>query len=204
MNRYLIPCHRDLRKSLDTMVAKTKSQARFHLSLAQQFRSELEIPTTAFHVRLLHHKTTHQVDIEKLFKKKQSLESYVPELNENYKRACAQKGSLEAQFRGKDRETQINIELEHIQTRENIQFYERELSYISMALKETVTKWEQGWKSFCDSCQDMEEDRMNFMKNILLNYADTASEVYHMADGAVRFLSLCMRQYSQHLRNSVL
>ena len=185
------------------MVAETECQARFHLSLARQFRSGLEIPTTAFHVRLLHHKTTHQVSIEKLFKTKRSWESYVIQVHGKYEQECARIDSLEAQasLTGKDRK-KIDIELER--TQKTIQFHKRELSNISMALKETVIKWEQGWKSFCDSCQDLEEFRMNFMKNKLLSYANAVSEVYHMADDAVRFLSLCMRQYSQHLRNAVL
>jgi len=186
------------------MVDETKSQARFHLSLAQQFRSGLEIPTTAFHVRLLHHKTIHQAGIEKLFKTKQFWESCVNEVREKCEQEYARIKSFKAQASlalGKDRK-KINVKLERIQ--ESIQTHERKLSNFSMALKETIIKWEQNWKSFCDDCQDMEEDRMNFMKNILLNYANAVSEVYHMADSAVRFLSLCMRQYSQHLRNSVL
>ena len=204
MNRYLIPSHRDLRKSLNTMVAETESQARFHLGLSRQFRSGLEIPTAALHVRLLHHKTTHEAGIEKLFKTKQSWESYILEVREKYKQAYARIDLLEAQASlvlGKDRE-KIKIELER--TQKTIQFHERELSNISMALKQTVIKWEQGWKSFCDSCQDLEEHRMNFIENKLLSYANAVWEVYHMSDDSVRFLNLRMRQYSQHLRNSAL
>jgi hypothetical protein len=203
MNRYLISSHRNLRKSLDTMATETVSQARFHLILAQQFRSEFELPTTAFHARLLYHKATHQADIEKLFKTKQYWESCINEAREKYEQECAQIKSLKAQASlvlGKDRE-EMNIKLERIQKTNQTQ--EHELSGFSIALNETVIKWEQGWKSFCDSCQDLEKDRKDFMKNNLCSYANAVSKTY-MADVVVRFLSPCMRQYSQHLRNAVL
>ena len=177
------------------MATETESQAKFHLILAQQFRSGFELPTTAFHARLFHHKTTHQAGIEKLFKTKQIWESCVNEAREKYEQECAQIKSFKAQASlalGKDRE-EIGIKLELIQKTNQTQ--EHELSDFSIALNETVIKWEQDWKSFCDSCQDLEEDRMNFLKNSLCSYANAVSKTY-MADIVVRFLTPCMRQYS--------
>lgn len=174
------------------MVAETYRQAGFHLDLAQQFRSRFEIPTIEFHARLLHHKMTHQASIKKLFKTKQTWESCVNEAREKYEQEYARIKSFKAQASlvpRKDRK-KINVKLERIQ--KTIQTNAQELSNFSMALKETVVKWEQDWKSFCDSCQDMEEHRMNFMKNKLLNYTDTISTVC-MFDNEVRFLSPCTR-----------
>jgi len=185
------------------MATETECQAEFHLILAQQLRSGFELPTTAFHARLLHHKKTHQAGIEKLFKKKQIWESCVNEAREKYEQGCAQIESFKAQASldlGKVRE-EMDIKLERIQKTNQTQ--EHELSDFSMSLNETVIKWEQDWKSFCDSCQDMEEDRMDFLKINLCSYANAVSKTY-MADVVVRLLTPCMRQYSQHLRNSVL
>jgi len=67
----------------------------------------------------------------------------------------------------------------------------------SMALKETVIEWEQEWKLFCDSCQDMEEDRMKFMKDTFLNYGNAVSTVCAVAD-EVRFLSPYRGQHLKH------
>ena len=186
MNRCLIPCHRDLRKSLDTVAAETDSQAKFHLILAQQFWSVLEIPTTAFYARLLHHKTTHQAGIEKLFDTKQTWELWVNKAREIYEQEYIRIKSSRGDY-GTDYPILQDLEL----------------SNISTALKQTVIKWEQDWKSFCASCQDLEENCMDFVKDSLLNYANTVSKTY-MANAAVRLLSPCMRQYSQNLRNSVL
>ena len=200
-NQYLIPCHRDLRKSLDAVRTETEFQAGFHLNLAQQFRSEFEVPTTAFHARQLNHKKTYQVGIEKEFKTKQTQESYVNKAREKYEQDCVRINSFTAQaslVQGKDLE-KINLKLER--TQQTVQTNEREFSNFSKALHETVMKWEQDWKSFCDSCQDLEEERMDFMKDNLWNYANAVSTVC-VADDAVRFLMLSMEHCSHHNRDS--
>lgn len=201
-NQYLIPCHRDLRKSLDSVRTETELQAGFHLNLAQQFRSEFEVPTTAFHARQLHHKKTYQAGIEKEFKTKQTQESYVNKAREKYEQDCVRINSFTAQaslVQGKDLE-KINLKLER--TQQTVQTNEREFANFSKALHETVMKWEQDWKSFCDSCQDMEEERMDFMKDNLWNYANAVSTVC-VADDAVRFLLLSMGHRSHHDRDSL-
>ena len=83
------------------------------------------------------------------------------------------------------------------------QINERSYSNFSMALKETVIEWEQEWKSFCDTCQNMEEDRMIFMKDTFLNYANAVSTVCAAAD-AVRFLSPYTGQHFKHFSALVL
>ena len=85
---------------------------------------------------------------------------------------------------GKELE-RINTKLERAKV--VIHVKERDYSNFLMALKETVMEWEQEWKSFCDTCQDMEEDRMKFMKDAFLNYANAVSTACLAAD-AVRFL----------------
>lgn len=40
-----------------------------------------------------------------------------------------------------------------------------------------MEKWEQDWRAFCDACQDMEEDRMEFMKDNMWAYANAVSTV---------------------------
>jgi hypothetical protein len=95
--------------------------------------------------------------------------------------------------------------LERIKKSIQIGFATRELSAISRfstsaALKESHI---QSRKLFYATYQDIEESRVDFVKGNLLNYANAVSKTY-MANAAVRFLSPCIRQYSQHRRNAVL
>ena len=37
--------------------------------------------------------------------------------------------------------------------------------------------WESEWKDFCDECQDLEEKRVEFIKDIMWTYANAVSTV---------------------------
>ena len=54
---------------------------------------------------------------------------------------------------------------------------ERDFANFSRALQDTVHKWEKDWKGFCDGCQDLEEERIEFMKDNMWAYANAVSTV---------------------------
>ncbi|KDR82434.1 hypothetical protein GALMADRAFT_220437 [Galerina marginata CBS 339.88] len=184
----------ELRSSLDTVRLETDRQAAFHLNLSQQFKTELEGPVAAFHVRQLHHKKTQQTIIEKEFKTKQTQESYVNKAREKYEQDCVRINSFTAQaslVQGKDLE-KINLKLER--TQQTVQTNEREFANFSKALQDTVQKWEQDWKGFCDTCQDLEEDRIDFMKDNLWAYANFVSTVCVADDEACEHIRVALEQ----------
>ncbi|KAF8806630.1 hypothetical protein BYT27DRAFT_7101863 [Phlegmacium glaucopus] len=184
----------DLRNSCDTIRIETERQAGFHHTLSQQLRSDLEIPTSTFHARQLHHKKTYQTAIEKEFKTKQTQESYVNKAREKYEQDCVRINSFTAQaslVQGKDLE-KINLKLER--TQQTVQTNEREFSNFAKALAETVQKWEHDWKTFCDSCQDLEENRMEFMKDNMWTYANAISTVCVSDDESCEKVRLALEQ----------
>jgi len=157
--------------------------------MAQQIRTEFEAPVTAFLSRQLQHKKTYQAAIEKEFKTKQTQESYVNKAREKYEQDCLRINSFTAQaslVQGKDLE-KINLKLER--THQTVQTNERDFANLSKVLQETVQKWEQDWKRFCDSCQDLEDQRMEFMKDNLWSYANAVSTVC-VTDDEVRILDI--------------
>jgi phage host-nuclease inhibitor protein Gam len=107
-----------------------------------------------FVARQAHHREGHQAAIEKQFKMKQSQEPHVS--------------------KGKDLE-RISVKLERAQ--ETVHAIEREYANFACALQDTVAKWEHDWKQFCDSCQDLEEERMGFTKDNVWAYANAVSTV---------------------------
>lgn len=52
---------------------------------------------------------------------------------------------------------------------------EKEYKLYLSALKETTSKWVMDWKSFCDLAQDLEEERLNYMRISLWDYANGVS-----------------------------
>ncbi|PPQ70830.1 hypothetical protein CVT26_014035 [Gymnopilus dilepis] len=185
----------ELRTSLDTVRLETERQAGFHMNLAQQIKTEMEAPVAAFHARQLQHKKTYQTGIEKEFKTKQTQESYVNKAREKYEQDCVRINSFTAQaslVQGKDLE-KINLKLER--TQQTVQTNEREFANFSKALQDTVAKWEQDWKAFCDSCQDMEEQRMEFMKDNMWSYANAVSTVCVADDESCEKIRLALEQF---------
>ena len=169
--------YRELRNSLDTLRLETDKQAGYHQNLAKQIREDLEAPTSNFIARQMHHKKTFQAAIEKKFKTKQQQEFHVNQAQEKYKSDCLRINSYTAQsglMQGKELE-KIQIKLERAQ--QTVQANERDFANFAKNLQTTVTEWEQDWKAFCDSCQDQEEERMEFMKDTMWAYANAVSTV---------------------------
>jgi hypothetical protein len=135
--------------------------------------------------RQAHFKKNYQAAVEKEFKTKHTQESYVNKAREKYEADCVRINSYTAQstlMQGKDLD-RINVKLERAQ--QTVQANEKDFANFSKALQDTVQKWEQDWKVFCDSAQDLEEERLDFMKDNMWAYANAVSTVC-VADDEVR------------------
>ncbi|OBZ69920.1 Cell division control protein 15 [Grifola frondosa] len=107
---------------------------------------------------------------------------------------CMRINSYTAQstlMQGKDLE-KIQLKLERAQ--QTVQANERDYANFAHALQDTVQKWEQDWKMFCDSCQDLEEDRLEFMKDNMWAYANAVSTVCVSDDESCEKLRLSLEQ----------
>lgn len=159
------------------MRLETDKQASYHQNLAKQIRDDLEAPTANFVARQAHHKKTFQAAIEKKFKTKQQQEFHVNQAGEKYKSDCLRINSYTAQstlMQGKELD-KIHVKLERAQ--QTVQANERDYANFAKNLQTTVSEWEQDWKVFCDSCQDQEEERMEFIKDTMWAYANAVSTV---------------------------
>ncbi|CAL1711595.1 unnamed protein product [Somion occarium] len=184
----------ELRASLDTLRLETDKQASFHMNVANQIKNDLEGPTTQFLAKQHHHKKTYQAAIEKEFKTKQTQEGYVNKAREKYEADCVRINSYTAQstlMQGKDLE-KIQIKLERAQ--QTVHANERDFASFSRALQDTVAKWEMDWKTFCDSCQDLEEERIDFMKDTMWAYANAVSTVCVSDDESCERMRLALEQ----------
>lgn len=69
----------------------------------------------------------------------------------------------------------MHIKLERAQ--QTVQANEKDYQNFARNLEDTVARWEQDWKAFCDGCQDLEEERLEFMKDNMWAYANAVSTV---------------------------
>ncbi|KAJ7023411.1 SH3 domain-containing protein [Mycena alexandri] len=184
----------ELRNSLDTIRLETERQASYHLTLSQQVRADLEAQASTFYAKQQHHKKQYQTAIEKEFKAKQQQEAYVTKAREKYETDCMRINSYTAQLglvQGKDAE-KIHLKLERAQ--QTVVSNERDFGNFARALADTVAKWEQDWKIFCDSCQDLEADRLEFTKDNMWAYANAVSTVCVSDDESCEKMRLALEQ----------
>ncbi|KDQ28851.1 hypothetical protein PLEOSDRAFT_1096412 [Pleurotus ostreatus PC15] len=183
----------ELRNSFDTVRLETDKQASSHLQLANQIR-ELEGQAATFLNKQVHHKKVYQTSIEKAFKAKQTQEAYVTKAREKYEADCLRINSFTAQstlMQGKDLE-KIRLKLERAQ--QTVQTNERDFANFAKALADTTHKWEQDWKVFCDMCQDLEDDRMEFSKDNMWAYANSISTVCVADDESCEKIRVSLEQ----------
>ncbi|KAH9485613.1 Septation protein imp2 [Psilocybe cubensis] len=167
----------ELRNSLDTLRIETEKLAESHLELAQQMRLDLEGPTAQFHQKQVNHRRTIQAPLERKFKEKQVQESYVKKSREKYEADCLRINSYAQQatyMQGSDLQ---KVQQKLIRTKQTMQGNERDFAKFTKELSEMLRTWEKEWKDFCDSCQDLEEERIDFMKDIIWAYANDISIV---------------------------
>jgi hypothetical protein len=167
----------ELRNSLDTVVFETEKQAAAHFDLASAIRADLEAPTSVHHAKQINHRRNRQAVVEKKFKTKQAQEAYVSKAREKYKGDCIRITSYTQQStfaQGKDLE-RIQAKLKRAQ--QTVQANEKDFEGFTNTLADLIPGWEADWKSFCDTCQDLEEERMDFMKDLLWTYANQVSTI---------------------------
>lgn len=185
----------ELRTALDTLRAETEKQASFHLNVAQHVKNDLEGPTNTLLNRQLQHKKNYQSAIEREFKLKQQQESHVARAREKYESDCMRINSYTAQatiMQGKELE-KIQTKLERAQ--QTVGANEQDFQKFSRILQDTTAKWEQDWKEFCDRCQDIEDERMEFMKDNMWAYANVISTVCVSDDESCERVRLSLEQF---------
>jgi|SRR6266540_3931300 len=176
---------RELRNSLDTLRIETEIQAQNHYRLASQIRAELEVQTAGFHTKQVTLRRTVQAPLERKVKEKQVQESYVKKSREKYESDCLRIRSYTQQATYMTGGDLQKVQQKLIRTQQTMHGNEKDYARFTKELLDMLPAWEQEWKEFCDEFQDLEEDRMDFMKEILWTYANAISTMC-VADDLVK------------------
>lgn len=137
----------------------------------------IEGEVTAFAARQNEFKKKAQANVEREFKAKQTQESYVIKARDKYEQDCLRINSFTAQatlVHGKDL---VKINQKKERAEQSVGANERDFANFAKAYDETAARWEEIWKTYCDWCQDLEEERMELMRDNLWAYANTVSAV---------------------------
>ncbi|KAH8770574.1 cell division control protein [Hyaloscypha finlandica] len=148
-----------------------------HQNIAGQMKTELEEPLAAFAGAMKERRKIVQGGIEKLLKVKVAQTQQVNKTRDRYEQECLKiKGYLaqghmvmgqeERKNKAKLEKTQINLATSNTE-------YENAVKI----LEETTGRWNRDWKAAADKFQDLEEERLDFMKSSLWSFANIASTV---------------------------
>ncbi|KAF2033611.1 hypothetical protein EK21DRAFT_58086 [Setomelanomma holmii] len=166
-----------LKLSYDVIRAEVESMGKAHSSIAQQMKTELEEPLAAFAGGMKERRKIVQNGIEKLLKLKMQQTATVNKARDRYEQDCLKiKGFLaQAHMVMGHEERKNKAKLEKTQI--NLSTTSSEYEAAVKILEETTGRWNRDWKAACDKFQDLEEERIDYTKSSLWNFANIASTV---------------------------
>ncbi|TVY14017.1 Septation protein imp2 [Lachnellula arida] len=166
-----------LRASLDVMRGEVEQMGKSHQINAGQMKTELEEPLAAFAGAMKERRKIVQNGIEKLLKVKVQQTNQVNKTRDKYEQECLKIKGYLAQghmvMGQEERKNKAKLEKTQISLATSNTDYE----YAVKALEETTGRWNRDWKAAADKFQDLEEERLDFMKSSLWNFANIASTV---------------------------
>ncbi|KAI9686876.1 MAG: hypothetical protein M1822_002629 [Bathelium mastoideum] len=181
-----------LRMSLDVVRGEVESTGKQHQNIAAQMKSELEEPLSAFAGAMKERRKIVQSGIEKLLKTKSQQTSTVNKARDRYEQDCLKIKGYLAQghmvMGQEERKNKAKLEKTQIQLSTTSNEYEAAVKI----LEETTGKWNRDWKAACDKFQDLEEERLDFMKSSLWNFANIASTVCVSDDASCEKIRLSL------------
>lgn len=175
-----------LRMSLDVIRGEVESMGKAHSNNAQKIKSELEEPLSAFAGAMKERRKIVQGGIEKLLKVKMQQTTTVNKARDRYEQDSLKIKGYLAQghmvMGQEERKNKAKLEKTQIQLSATSNEYEAAVK----VLEETTGRWNRDWKAACDKFQDLEEERVDFMKSSLWTLANVLSEVCVSDDGVSR------------------
>ncbi|KAF2191168.1 hypothetical protein K469DRAFT_655838 [Zopfia rhizophila CBS 207.26] len=181
-----------LRMSLDVVRGEVESMGKAHQNIAAQMKSELEEPLAAFAGGMKERRKIVQSGIEKLLKVKMQQTSAVNKARDRYEQDCLKIKGFLAQAHmvmgQEERKNKAKLEKTQIQLSSTSSEYEAAVK----VLEETTGRWNRDWKAACDKFQDLEEERIDYMKSCLWTFANIASTVCVSDDAACEKIRLSL------------
>ncbi|KAK0529114.1 formin-binding protein [Tilletia horrida] len=165
------------RAALETVRFEIDATSRSHASLSNMLRKELDGQVAEFQAKFVGARKNSANSIEKLYKQKQTQEAYVNKSREKYEQDCIKINGYTAQsslVQGRDLD-KVSAKLDKAQATVGIN--DKDYQNFIKALKDTTIKWNGEWKVYLDQCQDLEEERLEFIKGNMWNYANGVSAI---------------------------
>ncbi|KAI8457140.1 hypothetical protein BY996DRAFT_8385793 [Phakopsora pachyrhizi] len=166
-----------LRSGLEVIRCCTERSALYHAQLSNTFKNALYEKFNQFIKDRESTKRNSQAIIEKLRKNLIDLRVIHEKSRRRFEADAIAINGYSAQLhlaQGRDSD-KVSNRLEKVQMSININ--DKEYKNHTKNLQDTTNEWNTQWKNFCDLVQDLEEDRIEFVRNTFWDYANGISAI---------------------------
>ncbi|KAG0050791.1 Proline-serine-threonine phosphatase-interacting protein 2 [Gryganskiella cystojenkinii] len=164
-----------LRDSLDVVRYEVEATGKSHIELASKIRDQLEVALAEFNNAQKEKRKLHQVAIDRTFRNKQLYLQQLIKAKEKYDAECLRTKGLNAakmNLVGKELD-KVSIKMEKTELASRAADVEYQASI--RQLTEINDKWIMEWRTACDKFQLLEEQRIEYVRTTLWNYANIVS-----------------------------
>ncbi|KAF7320568.1 SH3-domain-containing protein [Mycena chlorophos] len=160
----------ELKRALAMLISETKTQATAHSQFAMLVREELQAPIGAYAQKQADDDAALQAPLEARCGTKHAAEAAITKAREKYESNCLRLASHTQQLSvtspGRDAQVE-RLQAKIKKSQETVAANEKELAQAVGAIREATVRWQRDWKAFCDICQDSEEERLEFVKDVV-------------------------------------
>ncbi|CAG8633697.1 4715_t:CDS:2, partial [Scutellospora calospora] len=181
-----------LRDALETVRQELETTAKEHIGLSQKIKVELEQELSDFITKQREKRKLQQSVVEKSLRNKQTQISSVQKAREKYESECLKlPGLLESKKTvvGKDLE-KLSLKIEKTQLAAKAA--DQEYMQMVKIATDATQKWNDDWRLACEKFQYLEEDRIEFLKQELWNYANLISSICVVDDESCERIRVCL------------
>ncbi|KAF9574749.1 Proline-serine-threonine phosphatase-interacting protein 2 [Mortierella alpina] len=164
-----------LRDSLDVIRYEIEATGKSHIELASKMRDQLESALAEFSNNQKDKRKLHQASIDRTFRNKQLYLLQLIKAKEKYDAECIRSKGLSAakmNLVGKELD-KVSIKMEKTELASRAADVEYQASI--RQLSEINDKWILEWRAACDKFQLLEEQRVDYLRTTLWNYANIIS-----------------------------
>ncbi|KAI9237912.1 MAG: hypothetical protein BYD32DRAFT_481042 [Podila humilis] len=189
-----------LRDSLDVVRYEIEATGKSHIELASKMRDQLENALAEFNNSQKDKRKLHQVSIDRTFRNKQLYLQQLVKAKEKYDAECIRTKGLSAakmNLVGKELD-KVSLKMEKTELASRAADVEYQASI--RQLTEINDKWIVEWRTACEKFQLLEEQRIDYVRTTLWNYANIISSTC-VADDEVCVLLMTMLQTPQQKKH---
>ncbi|KAH9807394.1 hypothetical protein DFH28DRAFT_1006742 [Melampsora americana] len=150
--------------------------------LSKTIKKELQQKVAEFIARREGARKNPQATVEKLHKKLIELQSLQEKARKRFEADAIAVTAYGAQMHLVQGREMDRVSAKLDKAKANIGLAEKKYQVLTKALQETVQEWTLQWKNFCDLIQDLEEDRLDFIKSSAYEYTSKISFIVNAED----------------------